>query len=171
MNLRLAHPTMEMENAHRDYIEEWRNAGEKVSPWSADPQGMDYASWLGKTQSIQRKETCPPNLVTADTYFLMDDSGSILGAINVRHELNDFLFNFGGHIGYGVRPSERRKGYANAMLSMALGRCRELGMERVLVICDRENLPSAKTIIRNGGILENEIPDGERMMQRYWIPL
>lgn len=171
MNLTLAHPTLEMEQAYLDYIDEWRNAGEKVSPWSTDPQGKDYATWLEATRIIQKRETCPSNLVPADTYFLTDETGRILGAINIRHTLNDYLFEFGGHIGYGVRPSDRKKGYAKKMLRMALGRCRELGLSKVLVICDRENPASAKTIVRNGGILESEVPDGKGMMQRYWIEL
>lgn len=171
MNLKLVHPTMEMEQSYFEYIDEWQKEGNDIHPHSINPLGRDYKTWLQETQVIQKQETCPPHLVTADTYFLINDAGRMLGAINIRHSLNDYLLNFGGHIGYGVRPSERRKGYATLILKLALEKCRELGLEKVRIICNKENHASSRTIIANGGVLENEVPDGDRMMQRYWINL
>lgn len=93
--------------------------------------------------------------------------------IDIRHRLNEFLLNFGGNIGYSVRKSERRKGYATEMLKLALKKCIELNIKKVLITCNKDNIGSAKTIISNGGILENEIfdPDDNKMTQRYWITL
>jgi predicted acetyltransferase len=93
--------------------------------------------------------------------------------INIRHRLNEFLAREGGHIGYSVRPSERRKGYATRMLQMALQKCAEMGLEKVLIACDKENIGSAKVIMNNGGVLESEITDGSlaEVVQRYWIDL
>ncbi len=93
--------------------------------------------------------------------------------LNLRHYLNDYLEQFGGHIGYSVRKSERQKGYATEMLSLALGEAKKLGLSRVLVTCDRENTGSAKTILNNGGVLENEVfdPNDGTVTQRYWIEL
>ncbi|HBP25488.1 MAG TPA: GNAT family N-acetyltransferase [Acholeplasmatales bacterium] len=91
--------------------------------------------------------------------------------IDIRHRLNDYLFRLGGNIGYSVRKSERRKGYAKAMLGLALEKCRKLGLERVLVTCYKDNLASAKTILANGGVLENEIVESTGITQRYWITL
>ena len=105
------------------------------------------------------------------TYFGMIDS-KIVGTINIRYKLNDYLLRIGGHIGYGIRPSERRKGYAKKMLALALEKCRELGIDKALVTCDKDNLGSAKTIINNGGVLENEYTEGDgNIVQRYWIIL
>lgn len=91
--------------------------------------------------------------------------------IDIRHRLNEYLLQFGGNIGYSVRPSQRRKGYATEMLALALEECRKLGLDRALVTCDKTNIGSAKTIQKNGGVLENEVLEGDRITQRYWIAL
>ena len=95
----------------------------------------------------------------------------MVGAVNIRHDLNDYLLKYGGHIGDGIRPSERRKGYATEMIRLALEECRKLGLTRVLMTCDKNNIGSAKSIIRNGGILENEVLEKGVIKQRYWIAL
>ena len=100
----------------------------------------------------------------------LDDK--VIGTIQIRHALNDYLFERGGHIGDGVRPSERKKGYATEMIRLALEECRKMGIKRVLMTCDKNNIGSAKSIKNNGGILENEVvlEDG-KITQRYWINL
>lgn len=103
--------------------------------------------------------------------FLLDkDTGRPLRAVNIRHYLNDSLLQEGGHIGDGIRPSERRKGYATEMVRLALVECKKLGIDKVLMICDKDNIGSAKSILKNSGVLENEFvnSDGE-IEQRYWI--
>jgi predicted acetyltransferase len=85
--------------------------------------------------------------------------------------LNESLLLNGGHIGDGVRPSERRKGIATKMIALALDKCKILGIERVLMVCDKENIASAKSIIKNGGVLENEVVVDSIVEQRYWIEL
>ena len=96
----------------------------------------------------------------------------ILGAVNIRYRLNEYLKNYGGNIGYGIAPSERGKGCATKMLALALEKCRELKLKRVLVTCDKNNIASAKTIIHNGGILENELSETDKIIvSRYWIAL
>ncbi len=99
------------------------------------------------------------------------DRNIFVGAINIRHTLNQSLLNTGGHIGDGVRPSERRKGYATNMIKLGLEECRKLGIERVLITCDKSNIGSAKSIINNGGVLENEVIEDGVVEQRYWITL
>ncbi len=93
----------------------------------------------------------------------------IVGAVNIRHKLDDYHFRRGGHIGYYVCQSERNKGYAKIMLGKALEFCRKLGMDKVLLTCLKNNVASSKTIIANGGIFEAENNVNGEMLYRYWI--
>ncbi|NLT58946.1 MAG: GNAT family N-acetyltransferase [Clostridiales bacterium] len=129
----------------------------------------DYAAWVEK---VTRDRTDPlPTFVPATVYFGVAE-GRIVGILQIRHFLNEYLLQYGGHIGYSVCPTARRRGHATAMLAQALDACRALGLDRVLLTCDRDNLGSAGTIQKNGGLLENEVaePDGN-LLQRYWITL
>ena len=101
--------------------------------------------------------------------FFAVDNNKIVGIINARHELNDYLLNFGGHIGYSVRKSERRKGYAKKMLNYASEFLFSLGLEKILITCDKNNIASKRTIESCGGILENEVIEESRTTLRYWI--
>lgn len=170
MNIKLEKPALEMEADYMRFAQEWQNAGEEIIPYSVRLLGNSYSKWLENTSKFEYSETCPDGFVPASTYFLMRNT-RILGAINIRHCLNDYLFNYGGHIGYGIRPSEREKGYATRMLSMALPLVKQLGVTRVLITCDQENIASAKTIKANGGVLENEVIEDNSITQRYWIEL
>lgn len=121
-------------------------------------------------KTLKYKEGNADGYVPDTTLFCLDkDRNIFVGAVNIRHYLNETLLKTGGHIGDGIRPSERRKGYATAMISLALQECRKLGISRVLMCCDRNNIGSAKSIIRNGGVLENEVVEDGVPVQRYWI--
>ena len=129
--------------------------------------------WLANIQKNSCEETVMEGLVPATTYLAVRRADNrVVGMIDVRHHLNEFLLNSGGHIGYSVRLSERRKGYATEMVRLALVECRDrLNLSKVLIACDKENIASAKTILTNGGILENEIPEDDGITQRYWVSL
>ncbi len=123
-------------------------------------------------ENLDTKEESKNGWVPDTTLFCLDkDRNIFVGAVNIRHYLNDELIKTGGHIGDGVRPSERRKGYATAIIALALGECKKLGINNVLICCDKDNIASAKSIISNGGILENEIEEDGHIKQRYWIGL
>ncbi len=92
------------------------NIGEHIYPGAIRSNGLNYSDWLNKVKSYTHKETCPSHKVPSDTYFLINYNGKILGAISIRYYLNENLFSIGGHISYGIRPTERRKGHAKAML-------------------------------------------------------
>jgi predicted acetyltransferase len=111
-------------------------------------------------------QVLPEGMVHCDYYWITDgEPEEVVGFLAFRHELNAFLLEEGGHIGYGIRPSRRRQGHATRALRLAVQRAGEFGLDRVLVTCDDDNLASAATIVANGGVLE----DVRNRKQRYWI--
>jgi len=170
MNMKLIFPTIEHKQDALAYRQEHLDIGEMHIHGSGYLNNAEsFEGWLGKIQEDVTRDD--GRIVPATTYFAIVD-GKIVGMVNIRHKLNDFLINHGGHVGYGVRPNQRRKGYATKILALALEKCRGLEIDKVLVTCDKGNIASAKTIINNGGVFENEHTDknGE-VTRRYWITL
>lgn len=174
MGLRLIKLSRKYETKLGRMIDEWK-ADQEANGTDHSPYAIfrndyhDFDSYLAGLEPNPVPEGHVPNSV----YFLLDDERDrLLGAVDIRHHLNDELLECGGHIGDGIRPSERRKGYATKMIGLALDKCRDLGIDRVLMTCNKANVGSAKSIINNGGVLENELslPDGT-IEQRYWIDL
>lgn len=152
-----------------DMLDEWYATGEKIIPYAI--RRLDYHDFENYCSNLEVK-TPRDGLVPDSTFFCLDVRRNIMvGAVNIRHELNEALLLSGGHIGDGVRPSQRRKGIATQMIALALEECRKIGLRRVLMVCDRENVGSAKSILNNGGVLENEITVDGILEQRYWIDL
>lgn len=167
MNLRLVKASEEYRSQISDMMEEWNSYGEKIIPYSI--RRLDYTDFENYCNNLEIKDDST-GLVPDSTFFCLDeDRNIIVGAVNIRHYLNESLLLNGGHIGDGVRPSERRKGIATKMIALALDECRKLGIEKVLMVCDKDNIGSAKSIVNNGGILENEVEIDGVIEQRYWI--
>jgi len=153
-----------------DMMDEWTLKNEEIVPYSI--RRIDYRDFYRYLQSFEEEQEGLPGFVPATTLFALDTERDIfVGAVNIRHRLNERLLLNGGHIGDGVRPSERRKRYATKMIALALGECRKLKLDSVLMVCDKQNIGSAKSIINNGGVLENEIEVDGNIEQRYWISL
>jgi predicted acetyltransferase len=139
-----------------------REIHEHAGRW-ADPR--EFTSYVAGLRADAREESPRPDgHVPATTLWWVDDD-EYLGRLTIRHRLTSQLRNVGGHIGYGVRPSARRRGHATAMLAAALPVARGLGIDRVLVTCDHDNIASRKVIEANGGVLQE--PRG--VILRYWI--
>lgn len=172
MSLKLIFPNKEYSEAWESVIKEIEEKKEKMTPYALKGETDDYNIFLKNAENNSKGINIAKDRVQSDIYFLIEEESTrILGAIDIRHSLNEYLFSSGGHIGYGIRPSERRKGYATKMLALALDKSRALDLDKVLVTCNKENIGSAKTIMNNGGVLENEVLDGKNIIQRYWIKL
>ena len=152
-----------------DMMEEWTATGEKIIPYAI--RKNDYRSFDKYLRELDNTDTSN-GMVPDSTYFCLDtDRNVFVGAVNIRHYLNEDLLLHGGHIGDGVRPSERRKGIATHMIGLALEICREMGMDKVLMTCNKMNIGSAGSIRNNGGVLKDEVTEGPTVTQRYWIDL
>ena len=152
-----------------DMMDEWTATGEKIIPYSI--RKNDYKNFDFYLKNLEVKEETE-NAVPDSTFFGLDtDRNIFVGAVNIRHYLNESLLLDGGHIGDGVRPSERRNGFATQMIRLALEECKKLGINKVLMVCDKDNIGSAKSILNNNGILENEISVDGVIEQRYWIDI
>ena len=168
-------PTIQDKQEVIEFKEEFLKSGQAIAGVGGLDKIDSYEEWLEKVLREQKKETCGEGRVPA-TQFLTKriEDDKLVGMVQVRHSLNDYLLKFGGHIGDCVRPSEQGKGYATEQIGLALDFCRELKIDKVLITCKKHNIASAKTIIKNGGKLENEIAnefEGNVIMQRYWIDL
>lgn len=174
MNVELIRLTDEYKEPLFEMLTEWKNDiianHTDMSPWKI--WATDFHDFDHYMKNLDTKEEADNGWVPDTTLFLLDkDRNILIGAVNIRHRLNDELLKTGGHIGDGIRPGERRKGYATAMIALALDECKKLGMDKVLICCDKDNIGSVKSIMNNGGVLENEIEEDGHIVQRYWIPL
>ena len=154
----------EASEKHREaalaFKQEFFDAGETVINGSALLDQMDFDEWLANCIRNSDPATVRDDWAVASTFFAVRPSdGAVVGMIDIRHSLaTDFLKQYGGHIGYSVRPTERRRGYATEMLALALERCRELGIASVRLGCYASNEASIRTIMANGGTLIEEKP-------------
>ena len=174
MEIKLVKGSYEYKNQIINMLKEWIDYNENHPEANTSPNAIfrnNYEDFAYYLEHLEYKEP-QEGLVPDSTFFCFYGKRNLMvGAMNIRHDLNDYLLKYGGHIGDGIRPSERRKGYATEMIRLALEECRKLGLTRVLMTCDKNNIGSAKSIIRNGGILENEVLEEGSIKQRYWIAL
>lgn len=166
----LVRPSMEHKEMVLDYKQEFLKHDESMDGTAGLRNCDSYSEWLDALRDNASEETVREGLVPATSLLAMTSDGkTLVGMIDIRHRLNDYLLQVGGHIGYSVRRSERRKGYATEMLALGLEVCKDLGIERILVTCDKDNIGSAKTILNNGGVLDNEVTRDGKVVQRYWF--
>ncbi|GAA0741844.1 GNAT family N-acetyltransferase [Clostridium oceanicum] len=170
--LKLVLPTPKYKEKIMDYKREFIENGDSMDGTAGLRDAETFEEWYSAFCYNLKEETVRAGLVPATTYMAIStNDGGLIGMIDIRHHLNEYLLKFGGHIGYSIRKSERQKGYATEMLGLSLKECAKLNIRKVLITCDKNNVASAKTIINNNGKLENEIAEGKGITQRYWITL
>lgn len=157
------------EASYIQYVDSFKIASE--APFTANLMNLDYKAWISKSLELENVALLPSGFVPAHVFFLVDENETILGNISIRTALNDYLTNYGGHIGYVVSPKHRGQRFATKMLEMALEEAKLLGLERVLLTCDTANIASVKTILSNGGTLDSEDFVSGEAIQRYWISI
>ncbi len=167
----LVPPGMAYRDSYRDMVAEVAAAGEKPVPFVLGFEHDDFPALLERLEGCARGIGIPAGFVAHSTCWLVRDRTEVVGVSNIRHALTESLRREGGHIGYGIRPSARRQGLGIAILRSSLARAAELGIDRILVTCAKANTGSARSIVRNGGVLASEeyLADRGEIVQRYWI--
>ena len=162
--------------SYADEIIKYKEESLAESPIINGSAGLDRFSsieiWFEELKKKSCEDTVPEGLVPSSTYLgVREKDNYIVGMIDIRHYLNEYLTQVGGHIGYGVRKTERNKGYAKQMLKLALEKCKELKIKKVLITCDEDNIASEKVILSVNAKLEDiRNVDGENK-KRFWIEL
>ncbi|MFS0779389.1 GNAT family N-acetyltransferase [Neobacillus sp. 3P2-tot-E-2] len=170
--LSLIKPTIELKDEYLSFYKEWVDSKEDMVPWVIQKDPSDFEAMVQFLKDNEQGRNLREGWVPDSTFWLINQDKRILGAVNIRHQLTPFLLNSGGHIGYGIRPSERRKGFATKLLSLSIEKAKELGIRKALVVCDEDNTGSFKTIINNGGIPDSDfIEEDGNIVKRFWIDL
>ncbi|MBD5085352.1 MAG: GNAT family N-acetyltransferase [Clostridiales bacterium] len=170
--IKLVIPTEEYLDQVWAYRQECLDAGSDMDGCGPLRTAESAQQWLAATVSCTDPATVPKNRVQATQFLAVRESDDrVVAMIQVRHYFNEYLEKYAGHIGYSVRPVERRKGYAKEALRLALPFCKEIGLDRVLISCEPDNLGSRRTILANGGVYECTVhePGEDIDLERYWV--
>ena len=169
VNLKLVKPSIKYKKAFLEMLKDHKKSS---SALYIKESKMPFEKYIKDLDNQSKGINLKTGYVPATTYWLVKNN-VIVGVARLRHKLNDKLLKIGGHIGYDVPPSQRRKGYGTVLLKLTLQKAKEKGIKKILVTCDKNNIASAKIIQENGGILENEVFDRglDKIKQRYWIKL
>jgi len=131
-------------------------------------------AYIAECKKYTKSDTLPEGLVIATQFlYIRKTDNRLVGMIQIRHYFNEYLSKFGGHIGYSIKPDERRKGYATSMLNAVLPYCKEIGLKKILISCIENNIGSEKTILKNGGVYESTVYEQNEKcnLKRFWITL
>ena len=171
-NIKLIEPVVELESEFFAMVDEFAAEGDTSINGIGSIDVDDFVESVSLAKRHAEGIDLPEEWVPCSTYWLVCEN-HIVGTCSLRHELNDFLKNYGGHIGYSIRPSERGKGYGTKMLELTLEKARSFGVERALVTCHDCNMVSARIIEKNGGELADTVKTeySEFLTRRYWIDL
>ena len=175
MKLYLVKPDLTYFERYNDMMEEWNKSNTQVAPWFLDKPFdciEDFAVFIKMLDDYEHATNVDKRFCSTTSYFVIDENDRLIGATSLRHYLTVEGYNTWGHIGYGVRPSERRKGYATCMLKMMLEEAKQRKIYKVLIGCHTSNVGSTRVIEKCNGMLENVVADPNDInetINRYWI--
>jgi predicted acetyltransferase len=166
-------PDINFSKPYSDLLSEYDSMKETPIPFTLEFKYKKFGVLVTKLNDCSQGTNLPEGFVPHSSFWLINSNNKIIGVSNIRHELSDQLKRDGGHIGYGVRPTERRNGYGATLLAKSLIKAKGIGLEEVLLTCNKENIASVKVILKNGGKFESEeFIDSRRItIQRYWVRL
>lgn len=170
--MKLVKPTNVFSEQIMEYREAFLHVDEQPHGSSSLQNFDSLDEWFEKVSKQEVGENLQGNRVPS-SQFLSVEKGELIGFVNIRQRLNEELLRESGHIGYSVHPNKRRQGYATKQLKLALYEVQKLGVQKVLITCDKANIASAKTIQKVGGVLENEVVSSHtgEIVQRYWVEI
>lgn len=157
-----------------EYRQEFLDANSSMDGCGPLRRFEDPIEYIAECKKCTSIETLPEDWVVATQFlYIRKADNRLVGMIQVRHYFNKWLSKYGGHIGYSVRPDERRKGYATSMLKAVLPYCKEIGLDKILISCIDGNIGSEKAILNNGGVYESTVYEfsRKRKLKRFWIDL
>lgn len=169
--MKLIKPSKRYRDQVMSYRREFLDSRDNLAGTSYLSNYDSYSEWLQFVQDNEHPETKQTEVTATVFLFIRESDDKLIGLCNLRHDLNDYLFHYGGHIGYSVKRDERRKGYATQILQLLLNECKKIGLMSILLTCDKLNIASAKIIRNSGAILENEVELEGEIIQRYWLNL
>jgi predicted acetyltransferase len=162
----------EDEQSFRSAIDEFSRENSKWQFAYGFNEAIPFTEYIALLEDQSRGIGVPSHFVP-NTYFVGVVDGIIVGRLSLRHILNDFLEKIGGHIGYGVVPSQRKQGYATEMFRQVIPHCKRLGLKEVLISCDEQNIGSRKVIEHFGSVFSDQVicPDSGVLIRKYWLKI
>jgi len=149
-------------------VSDFKKAGEEL-PFPLREEWTIYKEVLRNLEGYETGAVPSTILVKHSTYFFVNDKNELLGFSNIRHELNDSLMNEGGHINYAIRPSQRNKGLGTKILELSLIEARKMGIDKVLLNCETNNVASEKIFLKNGAVFWKEYELNGKRVRGYWV--
>jgi predicted acetyltransferase len=172
--LHLRHPRLADADAYLEMADEFHRLGQEDWPYGAssrdDLARRDFAAFIQRSEAYRLGRNLPEGIVPASLLLLCEDD-RLIGVCSLRHRLNEYLLEIGGHIGYCIRPAMRRRGYMKRFLPLVLAEAARLGIDRALISCEKSNLASEKVIRSAGGELEDQRsdPSDGKTVKRFWV--
>ncbi len=166
----LAEPSMQYRESYLAMVDEWLSAKEKFIPSFIKVDCSDFSKMVTCLRNQSQGFDLKDGMVRCSSFWLIEDD-LVIGVVNIRHYLTPQLEKLGGHIGYGIRPSQRLKGHGTEILRQGLKKAKELGIDIALITCDTDNLGSVKVIENNGGVIDSTGEVNGVPISRYLIKI